>query len=124
MQILGGFFKGRQKKDLTPSRSSLRNQVASMVYTYIAIRGLQSLLNPKTAIVMRRNYETFLTQDVASIDNRDSVIAVVYLKDTGYFDQFKTIQSNDSFRGGALAPTELDGLARQIATQLLNVKIT
>jgi hypothetical protein len=67
----------RQKLDY----SSIKAQVLSVINTYVAIRGLYSLLRPEMATVMRKGTETFVTRDAARIENRENILAVVHLKD-------------------------------------------
>jgi hypothetical protein len=38
---------------------SLKEQVLSVITTYVAIRGLYSLVKPDTATVMRKGFENF-----------------------------------------------------------------
>jgi hypothetical protein len=67
----------RQKLDY----SSIKAQVLLVINTYVAIRGLYSLLRPEMATVMRKGTETFVTRDAARIENRENILAVVHLKD-------------------------------------------
>ena len=50
--------------------------VASALNVFVSIRGLEALLNSKTAVVMRKGYETFVIQDASAIDNRENVLAL------------------------------------------------
>ncbi|HET8564151.1 MAG TPA: hypothetical protein VFM35_09795, partial [Candidatus Binatia bacterium] len=118
MRILNKFFSERKKGRVELDDSSLRAQIATGISAFISIRGLHSLLKPDTAVVLRQGYETFITQDVGGIENRESVIAVVYLKDTGY-EQFKEILSDQSLRSGALGQMSLGYLASEVAKQML-----
>ena len=86
---------------------------------FIAIRGRHSLLNTETAIVMRKNFETFLTDDVLKIENRESVAAIVYLKDMDGYGQVQRTQTDALLRGSILAPMALNYLAAQVASELL-----
>ena len=106
MKITDRFFRGREKEVPKPHDSALRIQVASAIHTFLTIRGLRALLQPGTATVMRKGYETFVTKDGDKIENRESVMAVVYLKDVESYNQFKEIQ------------IALGHLADQVATSL------
>ena len=59
-------FRRREKQ---PDHSSLRLQIAALIHTFLSVRGLHSLLDSRTAIVMRKNYEAFVTQD-AYVDRK------------------------------------------------------
>jgi hypothetical protein len=69
------------RKGKKPDYASLKEQVFSVITTYVAIRGLHSLLRPEMATVMLKGFEAFLTQDPARIENPESILAVVHLKD-------------------------------------------
>jgi len=116
---IGSIFFKRREKVQKQRDSALRAQVASAIHTFLSIRGLRSLLQPETALVMRKEQETFVTQDADRIENRDTVVAVVYLKDVECYGQFKEIQEDYSLRSGALGPVILGQLADQVATQLV-----
>jgi hypothetical protein len=59
--MLSVFRRGEKK----PDHSSLRLQIATVINTFFVVRGLDdSLLNTSTAIVMRKNFEAFVTQNV------------------------------------------------------------
>jgi hypothetical protein len=115
VELLSRFFKHSQK----PDGSSLTAQIASTVSGFVRIRGLDSLVKSKTAIVMRKNYEISITQDVDGLENRESVVAVVYLKDIESYNGFKNIQSDVLTRNEALAHMATIHLADQTAKRLL-----
>ena len=59
--MLSVFRRGEKK----PDHSSLRLQIATVINPFFVVRGLDgSLLNTSTAIVMRKNFEAFVTQNV------------------------------------------------------------
>jgi hypothetical protein len=119
MEILSRFLRWRERQLLAPGVSSLGEQVASNIEMFISVRGRHSLLNTQTAIVMRNNFETFVTADVLKTENRESVAAVVYLKDMECYEQVKTIQADELLRGSTLGPMVLNHLAVQAARDLL-----
>src|SRR5205823_4737890 len=69
MEILGRFFRRREKKILGSDIFSVREQIASNIKMFIFVRGHRSLLNTRLAIVMRKNFETFVTEGVIKIEN-------------------------------------------------------
>jgi hypothetical protein len=115
MELLRKFFKHSQK----PDGSSLRAQIAWTVSGFVRIRGLDSLLKSETAIVMRKGYEISITQNVDGLENRESVLAVVYLKDIESYNGFKKVHSDDYSRSDALAQMATVHLANQAAKRLL-----
>lgn len=117
MKILSRFFRRTEK--LAVRRDILKEQIASNINMFIAIRGRRSLFDAETAIVMRKNFETFVTDDVLKIENRESVRAIIYLKDMGCYEQVKTTQADELLRDSVLAPLALNYLAAQVASELL-----
>jgi hypothetical protein len=118
MEILSRFFRRRERPGVRSDIHSLKEQVASNIKMFISIRGRDSLLNTETAIVMRKNFETFVTDDVLKIENSESVAAIIYLKDMGCYEQVKTTQADGLLRGSILAPLALNYLAAQVASEL------
>ena len=87
--------------------------------TFVRIRGWDALLSGRTAAVMRRQFDTFITSDSRSIDNPETVIAQVSVKDTQCFTGLHELQSDKSLRDSAFGRLALDHLADQITEQLL-----
>jgi len=67
---------------------------------------------------MRKGYEISITQNVDGLENRESVLAVVYLKDVESYNGFKKVHSDYS-RSDALAQVATVHLADQAAKRLL-----
>jgi hypothetical protein len=68
---------------------------------------------------MRRQFETFVTADLRGIERPETIVAVVYLKDTACYEGVKEIQFDKALRGSAFAELALNHLADQITEALL-----
>jgi lipopolysaccharide biosynthesis regulator YciM len=72
-----------------------------------------------TVVVTRKEYETFVIQDTAAIDDREDVLAVVHVKDMKCYDRLTRIQTNHFLHRGTLDRAISNNLADEMAKQLL-----
>ena len=98
---------------------SLKLRVASVLNVFVSIRGLEALLNSKTAVVMHKGYKTLVIQDASAIDNRENVLALVHVKDMECYDRLTLIQTNNLLHRGTLDRTISNDLADEMTKQLL-----
>lgn len=117
MKIFDRFFRQTKRDAQWPDISSLREQTASDIEMFTAIRGRGALLKPGTVVVMSHHYQTFVTKDISRIADREGILAVVYIKDVESYEQLRRFQTDD-LRGTAGAVV-LNSLAGQVAKELL-----
>jgi hypothetical protein len=71
------------------------------------------------ATAMRKGFETFVTHDVARIENPETILAVVHLKDMESYDQLREIEVSPSPNKTVLSQTALNQLADQLTKELI-----
>jgi hypothetical protein len=92
---------------------------AAMLNAFFSIRGRSILCNDQTAVVMRQGYETFVTTDPDEIENPESVIAVVCLKDIEFYQEFKQVHADHLPDVTVFGGSTLHNLADQVTEELL-----
>jgi len=106
-------FARRSRLDL----ACLKSQVVTVIGAYVAIRGLNALLQPGTVTVIRKGFEAFVAQDEARIENPESVIAVVHLKDVECYDELREMEVIQATR--VLSQAALHRLGERVASELI-----
>jgi hypothetical protein len=101
----------------TPDQNFLKSQVVGVIGAYVAIRGLFELLKPGTVTVIRKGFEAFVTQDGARIENPESVMAMVHLRDVACYDELREMEVIQATR--VLSQEALHRLAEQVASELV-----
>ena len=107
--LISGLIGWAAKHFVNPNHSALRTQITAMLSAFFAIRGRSILSNDETAVVMRRAFETFVTANSREIENPQSVIAMVCLRDIKSYQEFKRVQCE----------LTLNHLAHEVTEELL-----
>ena len=100
-----------------PDQDFLKSQVVAVIGAYVAIRGLYELLKPETVTVIRKGFEAFVTQDGARIENPESVMAMVHLREVACYDELREMEVIQATR--VLSHEALHRLAEQVASELV-----
>jgi len=104
--------------------ASLHTQIAWTIKVFARVRGIDWLLDPATALVVRRGAETFFVHDVESVENRETIVAFVHLSKLDYFDEFKTIQQDPALKVSALGELAINYLADRLTSKVLLAQVS
>lgn len=121
MNLLNKLAKPDVKENFPLDASALRERIAWMMDLMTGVRGYQFLLKPDIAIVLHKDYDVDITNDAFALKDRQNVIGLVYLKDIGCYQEFVTMQNDETLRKGPLGPMTSNYLADQAARQLLGL---
>jgi hypothetical protein len=114
MEVRAKFSRHKKKGD-----PFLQAKVAFAIRTFVQMHRRAFLESSRIGVVMREDNALFVVPDVDRMENRQSALAVVYLKDMDGYQEFKTIQSDTYLRTSPLGQTILDHLAEQVTIHLL-----